>query len=622
MPVYKIKSINSSYRTKKLNLLERETKREARLEVPRYSLFSPNNLLDIPNTLNGKVFVINPGTEEKIQVLPIWNKELSSKFGNIKFDYKITELKTREDFENYSFLESFHYRSNDVIESEEDGFSPKSGAGGKSVILLLYIRIRKNWIAVGYVNIQQPLQMCEPRHKALNSPYENTERNISWEKWSINEMTKNLGLFARIGRIVVSPEFRGIGLAKILIQETKSFINEKWHVNGQRPLFLEITAEMLKYINFVKNTEFIYLGNTKGNAARFVKDMEAMKRGQKIEFGIMSLQQKYLQVINNYLSRKKMTWDELKKFIQDVIDEKILYEELDNEQWLFIKSILRNKKPYYLMGLDKYTHTYILNYAKDNQIIDNSKIKEKKTSRKNQIKKTKEIKFYVKIINNIQIKDTKFNRMILESFGLKFGTIKSEILDQIEISASQGNICLILGPSGTGKSLLLESIDKNFTSNTLEIDRDSRGMDFQVARLPDFKFKESLIDYFAKKYGMEKSVKVLSSVGLSEAFIFLKNHKILSQGQLYRAKLAELLLRDEPIWILDEFCSDLDPMTAKVIAHNLRKTIINQGKICFIAAANYEHFIKSLNPHKIILLRHGGSSVNLTYKEFLDNYDS
>ena len=35
--------------------------------------------------------------------------------------------------------------------------------------------------------------------------------------------------------------------------------------------------------------------------------------------------------------------------------------------------------------------------------------------------------------------------MILGSFGLKFGTIKSEILDQIE--TAQGNICLILGPS-------------------------------------------------------------------------------------------------------------------------------------------------------------------------------
>ena len=101
----------------------------------------------------------------------------------------------------------------------------------------------------------------------------------------------------------------------------------------------------------------------------------------------------------------------------------------------------------------------------------------------------------------------------------------------------------------------------------------------------------------------------------------LKNYKILSQGQLYRAKLAELLIQDQPIWLLDEFCSDLDPMTAKVISHNLRKIIVKQGKICFIAAANYEHFIHSLNPHKIILLRHGGSSVILTLKEFLNKYD-
>lgn len=616
MPIYKIKSISPSYRTKKLNLVDENTKREARLEVPKYALFSTNNLVDIPNSLNGKVYVINKKNNEKIQLLPVWQKESSAKFGKIKYDYRVAELYTREDFENYHFLESFHYRSNDVIETDDEEYgSQVNYNSGRSAILLLYVKLNKHWMSVGYVNIQMPLQMCEPRHKALNRPYNNTEKDITWEKWSINEMKNNIGLFARIGRIVVSPEFRGIGLARVLIEETKQFVNDRWHSNGIKPIFLEITAEMLKYINFVQNSDFVYLGETKGNAKRFIQDMEAMFRGQKVDFGIMSLQAKYREIVNKYLQYNRLTWDKLKIFLQDVINGQITYESLDKNQWLFVKSIIRNQKPYYLMGLDQYSQKYIQEAEVD--LPKPPKIKKNNTA----VNKTKEIKFYVNIKNNIKINDSKYNRLILESFGLRFGTIKSEILEKIEISASAGNICLILGPSGTGKSLLLESIDRKFQSETLEIERDKRGSEYEVSRLPEFSFKGSLIDYFASKYGMEKSVKVLSSVGLSEAFVFLKNYKILSQGQLYRAKLAELLIQDQPIWLLDEFCSDLDPMTAKVISHNLRKIIVKQGKICFIAAANYEHFIHSLNPHKIILLRHGGSSVILTLKEFLNKYD-
>ncbi len=616
MPIYKIKSISPSYRTKKLNLVDENTKREARLEVPKYALFSTNNLVDVPNSLNGKVYVINKENNEKIQLLPVWQKESSAKFGKIKYDYRVAELYTREDFENYHFLESFHYRSNDVIETDDEEYGSQANYNsGRSAILLLYVKLNKHWMSVGYVNIQMPLQMCEPRHKALNRPYNNTEKHIAWEKWSINEMKNNIGLFARIGRIVVSPEFRGIGLARVLIEETKQFVNDRWHSNGIKPIFLEITAEMLKYINFVQNSDFVYLGETKGNAKRFIQDMEAMFRGQKVDFGIMSLQAKYRDIVNRYLQYNRLTWDKLKIFLQDVINGQISYESLDKDQWLFVKSIIRNQKPYYLMGLDQYSQNYIQEVEVDPP--KPPKIKKNNTT----VNKTKEIKFYVSIKNNIKINDSKYNRLILESFGLRFGTIKSEILEKIEISASAGNICLILGPSGTGKSLLLESIDRKFQSETLEIERDKRGSEYEVSRLPEFSFKGSLIDYFASKYGMEKSVKVLSSVGLSEAFVFLKNYKILSQGQLYRAKLAELLIQDQPIWLLDEFCSDLDPMTAKVISHNLRKIIVKQGKICFIAAANYEHFIHSLNPHKIILLRHGGSSVILTLKEFLNKYD-
>jgi ABC-type ATPase with predicted acetyltransferase domain len=83
-----------------------------------------------------------------------------------------------------------------------------------------------------------------------------------------------------------------------------------------------------------------------------------------------------------------------------------------------------------------------------------------------------------------------------------------------------------------------------------------------------------LIDYFADKWGIDNSISALNQVGLSEAFIYLKPYKFLSRGQQYRARLAEIILVGKPVWLIDEFCSDLDPFTAKIVASNLRKHVI------------------------------------------------
>jgi ABC-type ATPase with predicted acetyltransferase domain len=81
----------------------------------------------------------------------------------------------------------------------------------------------------------------------------------------------------------------------------------------------------------------------------------------------------------------------------------------------------------------------------------------------------------------------------------------------------------------------------------------------------------ALIEVFASKYGAERTVAAFSRVGLSEAFVFLKPFGLLSRGQQYRAMIADLMLRDDPVWLIDEFCADLDPVAASIVAHNLRK---------------------------------------------------
>ena len=95
---------------------------------------------------------------------------------------------------------------------------------------------------------------------------------------------------------------------------------------------------------------------------------------------------------------------------------------------------------------------------------------------------------------------------------------------------------------------------------------------------------------------------------------------MLSRGQQYRAMIADLLLRDEEVWLLDEFCTELDPMTAKIVAHNLRKQIIATGRVAFIAAANHTHYLDALRPSRVLMLRPGDTPTWLSFKEYQNEF--
>jgi ABC-type ATPase with predicted acetyltransferase domain len=107
---------------------------------------------------------------------------------------------------------------------------------------------------------------------------------------------------------------------------------------------------------------------------------------------------------------------------------------------------------------------------------------------------------------------------------------------------------------------------------------------------------------------------------LSEAFAFVKPYRLLSRGQRYRAMLADLLLRSDPVWLIDEFCADLDPMAARIVAHNLRKNVMRTGRIAFVAAANHAHFLDALRPTQVINLRLGGGATFSNFKDYRDEF--
>jgi ABC-type ATPase with predicted acetyltransferase domain len=80
------------------------------------------------------------------------------------------------------------------------------------------------------------------------------------------------------------------------------------------------------------------------------------------------------------------------------------------------------------------------------------------------------------------------------------------------------------------------------------------------------------------------------------------------------------MLRDDPVWLIDEFCADLDPVAASIVAHNLRKIAIREGRIAFLAAANHAHFLKALRPTQVLVVRAGDWPEYLSHRYYTENY--
>ncbi len=93
--------------------------------------------------------------------------------------------------------------------------------------------------------------MNKPRSIVFDSEFRGSS-SIGWNHWDKDAVRSYTNVVVRIARCVVSPEFRGLGIARILVEHAIKFARTHWHIAKLKPLFLEITADMLRYVPFVE----------------------------------------------------------------------------------------------------------------------------------------------------------------------------------------------------------------------------------------------------------------------------------------------------------------------------------------------------------------------------------
>ena len=515
------------------------------------------------------------------------------------------------------YLEQFHYKTNNSLSEKAHNEEQKNvitSVGGRRAVLYAAIKMGEHWLPAGYIDLQMPLMMCKPRHDLFDRPFAHPARTIAWKRWDQHTMKDYLNTIVRIGRIVVSPELRGLGITKRIIKAAKVFAAERWHIGGIRPIFMEISAEMLSHIDFVSSSGFKFIGKTEGNLSRVIKDMEQMVRTPSGEFGIMSLQRKYFRTLEDYCNTIHISFEKGLEALKRKIEQN--QNALTTGEWAILRSIIRNPIPYYLCPLDDYGSKYL-------------RAALKATPPKESVVTTK-TEFSVKSIQisigslsiraAYRVPETKSTKIIMDAFGLKGDTVYADIVQKISVKASNGNIVLVVGTSGSGKSMFLNALDPDRVLDGNLMVKRTGSLKHSAGWLRPLRHDISVFEALAEKFTPERSFIALSRVGLSEALVFIKPFWMLSRGQQYRAMIADLLLRDEEVWLLDEFCSDLDPITAKIVAHNLRKQIIASGRIAFVAAANHTHYLDALRPTKVLMLRSGDQAAWLSFKEYQNEF--
>jgi len=209
------------------------------------------------------------------------------------------------------------------------------------------------------------------------------------------------------------------------------------------------------------------------------------------------------------------------------------------------------------------------------------------------------------------------------------------ILDDINFRINAGETVALVGPTGSGKTTLIDLISKFYTPTSGQIYFDK--IDIQTIDNYSLRSKISYVDQNTRLFSdtvinniaigdnTKKEPDYISNIAKNaEAYDFVQrldqkfetnigdNGKLLSGGQRQRLAIARAMAKDAPILILDEATSALDSSTENLVQKAISSMTKNRTTIIIA------HRLSTIqNADKIIVLNNGKIIEKGKHKELL-----
>src|SRR5438128_2385922 len=170
-------------------------------------------------------------------------------------------------------------------------------------------------------------------------------------------------------------------------------------------------------------------------------------------------------------------------------------------------------------------------------------------------------------------------------------------LEELTLSVPRGEVFGYLGPNGAGKTTTLKLLlgllraDRG-SARVLGVPHTERAWRYRAGYLPenpylyDYLTPQEYLDYAGRLFGMpaserrERSAQLLHRVGLAESARVPSRR--FSKGMLQRAGLAQALLNDPELVILDEPMTGLDPIGRHMVKELILE-LREQGRTVFFS---------------------------------------